>query len=768
MSQTVITTAFEALKAQQAAANIPVVLDEFVFANVPNLNITDPIDPAEAMPVAGQIVHRASVGKTGVVNDNAVVYSITLGADVGDFDFNWVGLRDKTNNTLAMIVHAPVQQKVKNAAGTQGNVLTRSFLMEYDGAKKQTEITTPASTWQIDFTARLAGMDERQRAENIDIYGAGAFFGDGFLVKRAGNNYSVTAGAGYVGGLRAALEADQSLTVTTKPVKVWVDTSFSGTLTSVWQVSTVITVADTLADYVKNDVKHYVFAVAQINADGSVTDLRKLGSNTDEELAKHIAEMATALAEKQPLDGTLTSLSGKNIAQLCAYLGLIIGSNTGNVVTSGSTQPVYKTTLPNIGYAELPERGVFANADGALDSVTKILTTLLTRAGAGGWTLGQSVGTYLGAGGTPDDLAHVLISTDGAGFTRRWYLYNNGKLVGPAGDMASVNFVQDAIAALVASSPAALDTLNELAAALGNDPNFATTMLNALAGKQPLDTTLTSLSGKNIAQLCAYLGLVVGSNTGNVVTSGSTQPVYQTTLPAVGYADLAPHGLFAHADAMVDSVTKILTTLLTKPGVGGWTLGQSVGTYLGAGGTPDDLAHVLISTDGAGFSRRWYLYNNGKLVGPAGEFALQEWVNNQFLKLDGAKIAGFALNDANRPYIRHKDSDAVVELQRKNQASLAVTGWSKDSSTGLIEMWGTVANVADDTPAVVSFPTAFPNACLAFTPTLKRSTKTNDNTAMLSVWGAANDNSSATVIFQSNTNGGDVRSGDITWRATGY
>ncbi|EPF14919.1 Tail fiber protein [Cedecea davisae] len=275
MSQTVITTAFEALKAQQAAANTPVVLDEFVFANVPNLNITDPIDPAEAMPTTAQIVHRTAVSKTGVVNANGVVYSVTLGADVGDFDFNWVGLRDKTSNTLAMIVHAPVQQKVKNAAGTQGNVLTRSFLMEYDGAKKQTEITTPAGTWQIDFTARLAGMDERQRIENVDIYGLGAFIRDGFLVKRSGNNYSVSAGVGYVGGLRSELLADQALTVATKPVKVWVDVCWKGTLTSVWQVTTAFSVVDALADYVKDDVKHYVFAIAQINADGSVTDLRK-------------------------------------------------------------------------------------------------------------------------------------------------------------------------------------------------------------------------------------------------------------------------------------------------------------------------------------------------------------------------------------------------------------------------------------------------------------------------------------------------------------
>ncbi|EFG2026647.1 phage tail protein [Escherichia coli] len=73
--------------------------------------------------------------------------------------------------------------------------------------------------------------------------------------------------------------------------------------------------------------------------------------------------------------------------------------------------------------------------------------------------------------------------------------------------IATTAFVKSAIAGMVGSAPAALDTLNELAAALGNDPNFATTMLNALAGKQPLDNTLTNLSGKDVAGLLTYLRL---------------------------------------------------------------------------------------------------------------------------------------------------------------------------------------------------------------------------------------------------------------------
>ncbi|HGB2941845.1 TPA: phage tail protein [Salmonella enterica subsp. enterica serovar Birkenhead] len=291
MSQTTITLAFEQWKAQQGATGELVLLDEFVFANVPGLDPDQPVDRNETLPPAEQIVHRQAVSRKGVVNDNAVVHSVVLGADVGDFSFNWIGLLNKASGTLAMIVHAPLQQKLKTAEGQQGNVLTRSFLMEYNGAQAETGINTPAETWQIDFTARMAGMDERQRLENIDIFGAAAFFGDGYLVGKSGNQFYVTKGTGYVAGLRTMLAENRNITVTTRPVKVWLDVCWTGTLTSVWGVQSRITVADNLADYVQNGVQHYVFAVAGIDENGNITDLRPKGTLNEQQasdaLRKH-------------------------------------------------------------------------------------------------------------------------------------------------------------------------------------------------------------------------------------------------------------------------------------------------------------------------------------------------------------------------------------------------------------------------------------------------------------------------------------------------
>jgi len=280
MSQVAITKAFQDWKAQQAIDNTPVTLDEFVFAFIPGLDITKPIDVAETLPAADKIVYRQEVSKAGIINDNAVSYSVTVGAEIGDFDFNWIGLVNSESSVLAMVIHVPTQRKIKNAAGQQGNVLVRSMMMEYTGAAAATEITTPAETWQIDFTARLAGIDERKRLENVDLYADAAFFGDGWLVARQGEQYFVTQGAGYVAGLRADLPENVNIEVS-GPAKVWLDVCWSGTLTSVWSVQCKITIADELANYQQNGRSHYVCAVASIDENGNVTDLRPKGLNED-------------------------------------------------------------------------------------------------------------------------------------------------------------------------------------------------------------------------------------------------------------------------------------------------------------------------------------------------------------------------------------------------------------------------------------------------------------------------------------------------------
>lgn len=97
--------------------------------------------------------------------------------------------------------------------------------------------------------------------------------------------------------------------------------------------------------------------------------------------------------------------------------------------------------------------------------------------------------------------------------------------------IATMAAIQAAIASLIDGAPGALDTIKELADALGDDPNFAATVINALAGKQPLDATLTGL-----AALALTANDMVYAN-GNDTFAKMTTAAWGRAL--LGLADLA-------------------------------------------------------------------------------------------------------------------------------------------------------------------------------------------------------------------------------------
>ncbi|WP_019615474.1 tail fiber protein [Psychromonas ossibalaenae] len=291
MSNTVITLAFEAYKAEQEALGLPVILDEFVLANVPDLDPSVPVDPNEGLPDEEHIVYISDVSQTGYVSPNAVVYSLIMDTSIGDFDFNWIGLRNKASDVLAAISHIPLVHKLKTIVGEQnGNAITRSIMMSYSGAKQLTEIHVDASTWQIDFTARLFGTDEAARLSNVDHYYSASFINDGFKVVKeevidtaltTPIVYKATKGTGYVEGLRCAIENDRPITDVLTPSRIYVDASWQGQVTSQWNtVIKLISSRDNLVDYIDEDgYAHYVTHIAEIDAVGNITDTRFLGGS---------------------------------------------------------------------------------------------------------------------------------------------------------------------------------------------------------------------------------------------------------------------------------------------------------------------------------------------------------------------------------------------------------------------------------------------------------------------------------------------------------
>lgn len=271
-----ITPQFERYVAEQTVARGTVQFDEFIFANIPGLNENN-LAQYLTMPTSAQIVHRQSVSQSGVINENAVVYSVTIGTEVGDFNFNFIGLINKSKNMLAVAVQTAPVKKIRNKNAVQGNSITRNILLEFTGAKALTGINVNANTWQIDFTVRLHGLDEKIRLTNRDLYGRAVFFDDGFLVKRkTGNQFTIQPGVAYVEGVRMDLTALYNLTANNLPCSVYADVVHHCTVTGEYQTE-IKYLTQSKADYVDTaNRQHYVQILADIDSQGNVTDRRLL------------------------------------------------------------------------------------------------------------------------------------------------------------------------------------------------------------------------------------------------------------------------------------------------------------------------------------------------------------------------------------------------------------------------------------------------------------------------------------------------------------
>ncbi|WP_233100269.1 phage tail protein [Pseudomonas cremoris] len=272
-----ITLAGENLIAQKQAANAGLKVSRFIFANVPGLNPNAPVDRAAPKPPVGQIVnvHEIPAEHAGYVNPNQVVYSAQIGSDVGDWDFNWIGL-ETTEGVLFAVAYVPVQQKRRNIPPLQiGNNLTRNFLVAFDGALALTGITIDASTWQHDFTVRLAGIDERERLSNRDVYGRACFFGSSLQVIKVGSAYQLKSGIAYIEGMRLVQSAALPIAPPSLPTTVWLDVVLQRELSDVVASWTLIFGANK-ADYTDAlGVKHYCVAIADL-ATAGITDRRSV------------------------------------------------------------------------------------------------------------------------------------------------------------------------------------------------------------------------------------------------------------------------------------------------------------------------------------------------------------------------------------------------------------------------------------------------------------------------------------------------------------
>ncbi|HEB6898242.1 TPA: prophage tail fiber N-terminal domain-containing protein [Salmonella enterica subsp. enterica serovar Heidelberg] len=325
---------------------------------------------------------------------------------------------------------------------------------------------------------------------------------------------------------------------------------------------------------------------------------------------------------------------------------------------------------------------------------------------------------------------------------------------------ANAEFVRKLIAALVGSVPESLDTLQELADALGNDPNFATTVLNKLAGKQPMDETLTALSGKSVDGLIEYVGLretinrAAGAmqkdqNGGDIPDKGlfaqniGAARAFDGAATIGGDANswtteefiawLESQGAFNHPYWMCrGSWAYALNKTITDTGCGNICLAGAVIEVMGVRGAMTIRITTPTTTSGGGVASAQFTYiNNGDGYAPGWrrEFSRtgDEMTGNLYLKNDGR--VNFCImnedgtprmwlfkdkgsdgihinngNDGGGDYVFHKDGSfyAPLAVRAGGSKKLAVRSDNNSALSAHFNLWGdggnrpTVIELGDD------------------------------------------------------------------------
>ncbi|HCQ7315305.1 TPA: tail fiber protein [Escherichia coli] len=254
--------------------------------------------------------------------------------------------------------------------------------------------------------------------------------------------------------------------------------------------------------------------------------------------------------------------------------------------------------------------------------------------------------------------------------------------------IATTAYVRAAISALVGSSPEALDTLNELAAALGNDPNFATTMTNALAGKQPLDATLTALAGlaTGANKLPYFTGTDTVSQT-DLTSVGRDILAKTSTLAVIQYLGLREIGTSGEKIPLLSTAN----TWSSQQTFKGKTAFSAAATFsagiAGAidpediGGQTVDLNNLTIISD-VGAIKYYYCPTIGgganitnKPDGVNGNFLLRVESTRKVSASDYANMQTLISNDTKRIYVRF-----VVNGNWTAWSQVVVSGWGQDVS----------------------------------------------------------------------------------------
>jgi hypothetical protein len=250
--------------------------------------------------------------------------------------------------------------------------------------------------------------------------------------------------------------------------------------------------------------------VTTADINGGTIDGTVIGGSSAQAITGTLVTATTGFAG--PLTGNVTgNTAGVHTG---AVVGNVTGDVTGNVTAATGTSSFNNVTING---------GLDMNA-----GTTATITNLTTPTNAGD----------AATKGYVDAADALKVSKAGDAMTGALAMGTN-KITGlgtptVATDAATKGYVDTSVAAVVAAAPAALDTLNELAAALGDDANFSTTVTNSIATKLPLaggtmtgaiemgTNKLTGVGNPTLAQDAATKSYVDAADATKLALAGGT------------------------------------------------------------------------------------------------------------------------------------------------------------------------------------------------------------------------------------------------------
>jgi hypothetical protein len=272
---TAITLIGEALIANKQANVQSLNINKMVFAYVDGVDHNAPVNRSDTMPAVEDIVSTLDITQVGRLNNNTIVYSVVMGTDVGDFTFNWMGLYSEDDDALITVSYLPDQEKRKTEGEVTGNVVTKNIAVEFSGASDLTGVSIDAESWQVDYTARLRGMDNLQRDMTSVLTNQAMFKNDGFKIKYQGASFYLCQGECIVDGLYFSNNTDLPLTISNLPktawLEVWQEQNMAGILN---RFQVVYNDGSAMLEIIKKGEVHRFIKLALVNSTASIDDER--------------------------------------------------------------------------------------------------------------------------------------------------------------------------------------------------------------------------------------------------------------------------------------------------------------------------------------------------------------------------------------------------------------------------------------------------------------------------------------------------------------